>query len=90
MSATRFPNPTRDTTDEAHGAQVSVYRRMTPSCRVQLMVSMSEDARAVCRDGIRARHPDWTREQVWAEFLRLVLGDALVNAMSTRTTGARS
>lgn len=40
-----------DTTPEAREVQISVYRRLSPSERVALALSMSEDVRAITDTG---------------------------------------
>jgi hypothetical protein len=49
----------RDTTPEAHAFQLAVYRRMTPRQRYELAVDLSDTARLLSLDGIRARHPEY-------------------------------
>jgi hypothetical protein len=46
--------------------------------RVRHAVQMSEDARAITRSGIRARHPAYTDGEVEQALRRLMLGDDLV------------
>jgi hypothetical protein len=67
----------RDTTPDAHEAQLRWLRRLTPSARVELAVAMSEDTRAVARAGIAARHPDYSSTEVAFALSRLLLGDDL-------------
>ena len=59
----------RDTTTEAHSAQLAIWRRLGPEERSRLAVRMSEGAREVTRAGIRKRHPNYSAEQV-----RLIMG----------------
>jgi hypothetical protein len=72
--------PDRDTTPTARAEQLGVYRHMTPGERVALAFSMSEEARRVTADGIRARHPGYTEADVTAALRRLMLGDSLFRA----------
>lgn len=44
-----------DTTPAARAVQISVYRRLSPSQRVSLALSMSEDVRAIARAGADSR-----------------------------------
>lgn len=79
--AGRYPGSVvrpHDTSVTAYEAQIAVYRRMTPEQRVALAASMSEDAREIAREGIRARHPDYTPRDVEMALRRLLLGDDLV------------
>ena len=67
----------RDTTIEAHRAQLAAYRRMHPSQRVELAVQMSEEARNITESGIRARWPQFSPEDVRKRLLRTLLGETL-------------
>lgn len=70
-------HPPSDTSDEAHAAQVAVWRRLGPQRRLAIALRMSDDIRQVALDGIRHRHPEYAvAEARWA-LLRLVLGDEL-------------
>ena len=51
--------------------------RMTPAQRVEEGVRLSQLARQVMRAGIRARHPEYTPEQVEEALARLLWGDDL-------------
>jgi hypothetical protein len=44
-----------DTTPEARALQISVYRRLSPSERLALALSMSEDVRAIALAGADSR-----------------------------------
>lgn len=74
----RFPE---DTTPEAHEAQVEAYRRMGGPGRSQVMFRLNEMARQVAMAGIRARHQEYTPEQVRFALHRLLLGDELTRAV---------
>ncbi len=71
------PRRALDTHDAADRAQLAVYRRMTSGERVELAMRMSEEARAICSAGIRARHPEYDSRQARFALLRLLLGDDL-------------
>jgi hypothetical protein len=66
-----------DTSGAAEEVQVAIYRRMAPAARVELAVTMSEEAREVSRAGIAARHPEYSSLQVEQALRRLLLGDEL-------------
>ena len=53
-----------DTSHEAHAVQLGFYRALSPGRRLQLGLAMAEDGRELARAGIRARHPDYSAEQV--------------------------
>lgn len=64
----------RDTAREAHERQIEFYRGLAPAERVELLVRMSEDAREIAQAGIRARHPEYSGDEVRYAFLRHSLG----------------
>jgi hypothetical protein len=66
-----------DTSPEAHALQIEIYRRMGPEKRLALALRLSDEARAITRSGIRARHPEYSEEQVDQALRRLLLGDDL-------------
>jgi hypothetical protein len=52
----------RDTSREAHAAQLRVYARMGPERRVQLAFELSEAVREISIAGVQARNPGWSRQ----------------------------
>jgi hypothetical protein len=66
-----------DTTPEAHAVQIAIYRRLGPEGRMELADRLSMDVRALSRAGIRARHPEYSPDQVEQALRRLLLGDEL-------------
>jgi hypothetical protein len=63
----------RDTSEEAMAAQLEVYRRMTPEARLQVALELTEMSRKLLADGIRARHPEYSDEQVRLAMIRVWL-----------------
>lgn len=63
----------RDTSEEAMAAQLEVYRRMTPEARLQVALELTEMSRQLLADGIRARHPEYSEEQVRLAMIRVWL-----------------
>lgn len=78
------PRRALDTHDAADRAQLAVYRRMTSSERVDVAIRMSEEARAICSAGIRARHPEYDGRQAHHALMRLLLGDDLFRRAFSR------
>lgn len=70
-----------DTSSAAHARQRDAYIRMGGKERVAIMFRLNETVRAITAAGIRARHPEYTDEQVRLAYRRLVLGDELVQAV---------
>jgi hypothetical protein len=65
----------RDTTERAASAQLEVYRRMQATERLRVGLELTRMSRRLLADGIRARHPDYSDEQVRLAMIRLWLGD---------------
>jgi hypothetical protein len=66
-----------DTTPEAHDVQTQAYRRMGGRERSAVMFRLNQLARETAAAGIRARHPDYTEEEVAGALFRLLFGDQL-------------
>jgi hypothetical protein len=66
-----------DTASEAYRFQIGLYRAMTPARRVEIAVSMSEEALVIAAEGIKSRHREYDADQVRWALHRLRLGDAL-------------
>ena len=56
---------------EAEAMQLEILRRMTGSRRLEIALEMTDLAREFSKAGIRARHPDWSEQQVNRELLRI-------------------
>ncbi len=69
-----------DTSHDADLVQHRIWRQMGGARRVELAVRMSEAARAIALDGIRARHREYSDEEAQSALLRLTLGDELFQA----------
>jgi hypothetical protein len=67
----------RDTTVESHEAQLQAYRRLGAAGRARLAARLSSDMRELTRAGIRARHGDYSEEDVELALRRILLGDDL-------------
>jgi hypothetical protein len=72
-----------DTSPQAHAVQLRLYRAMTVEQRLELAMSMSEDARRITEEGIRRRHPDYTDRDIRMALIRLLYGDATIRAIVT-------
>lgn len=66
-----------DTDPEAHEIQLNIWRAMEPERKFEQVLQLSDDARALVTDGIRARHPEYNEEQVKHASFRVFLGDTL-------------
>ncbi len=74
------PVPDLDTRPEAAAVRLRWLRSRTMDERLRMTIQLSEDVREISRCGIRARHPDYSDQEVeWAPR-RLILGDELFHA----------
>lgn len=71
-------SPARDTSEEAARVQEAIYAAMAPAQRVALACAMSEDARRITMDGIRARHPEYRDTEVQHALFVVLRGAELV------------
>ena len=67
----------RDTSLDALRVQMEVFRRMSPGARLEQGMRLSEEARDLLADGVRARRPDLSDPQVRLAVIRLWLGPDL-------------
>jgi hypothetical protein len=83
-------NVPKDTSADAWARQIAGIRAMTPQERLQLAASMSDDLRALTRDGIRSRHAAWSPTEIEAALEDVLLGVSLARTVRTgRSTTAR-
>jgi hypothetical protein len=78
----------RDTLLDARRVQLAVYARLGPSRRAALGYELSELARSVAIEGIRARSPGLSAEAARRVLLRRLLGDDLFEAAYGRRASA--
>jgi len=79
-----------DTSREALRVQRAAFRRMTPAQRLAIAAEMSDEARALAEAGIRARHPEFSDDELRAALVALLLGrDDVIPARSRRPAGSR-
>ena len=69
-----------DTSEEAAQVLRARLLAMTPGERVAEGIKASQLARQIMRGGIRARHPEYSAEQVEEALARLLWGDELYRA----------
>jgi hypothetical protein len=58
---------------DAETLQREIYRRMTPTERLQQAVRMNRQMRSLMDAGLKAAHPDWPAEQRQREVARRIL-----------------
>ena len=61
-----------DTTPRAAAIQLQLYRKAGAARRVQIAVELSDAVRETALAGIRRRHPEYSEEEVKADFMRIV------------------
>lgn len=67
----------RDTSEEAARVQLDVYRRMAPEERLRVGLELTQMSRDLVAQGIRARHPGYSDDDVRWALIRLWLGREL-------------
>jgi len=72
-----------DTHPDAYEVQLRVFRSMSPERRGEIIAEMSDLTRALCRTGIRRRHPEYSDADVAQELLRLLYGEAIARAVAS-------
>lgn len=66
-----------DTTMEAYLVQMAALRRLSPDRRLEMVCELNDSLREVMASGVRARHPEYSPQQVNLALARLRLGDEL-------------
>ena len=66
-----------DTSPQAQDAYFAALRRLGPEGRVLRALDLSAFTRQTSAAGVRARHPDYSEEQVMWALRRLLFGEAL-------------
>jgi hypothetical protein len=69
-----------DTSPEAAAVRLRWLRSRTMDERLRMTIQLSEDVREISRCGIRARHPDYSPQDVEWALRRLIFGDELFHA----------
>lgn len=66
-----------DTSEDATRFRTAHLQGLTGQERVRMAVEMTESAHQITRQGISARHPDYSPDDVQVAFVRLLLGEKL-------------
>ncbi len=66
-----------DTSPEALRVLYDLYRRMSPARKFQLVFDTYEMGKQLAMAGLRMRHPDATREELWRLWAQQHLGQGL-------------
>ena len=66
-----------DTSLEANELQIEIYRSMSTDQKIQIGVNLTALSRELQGAGVRARHPEYSEDQVRLAVIRINLGDAL-------------
>lgn len=69
-----------DTSEEAWSVYLNVLRRMPPERRFEIGLELNALSRRLLEAGVRARHPEYTDEQVRLAVIRLLLPEDLFRA----------
>jgi len=63
-----------DTSPEARRVQYDLYRRMSPARKFQLIFDTYEMGKQLAMAGLRMRHPEATKEELWRLWAQQHLG----------------
>lgn len=66
-----------DTDPRAAAVQLELLRRATPERRAAIMLKLSRSVISLSRSALRARHPEWSDDEIGLEWVRLNYGEAL-------------
>ena len=69
-----------DTSPEALQLQVEIFRRMTPEERLRRGLELTRTCRALMREGVRRRHPEYDEKRLREAVIRLTLPEELFRA----------
>ena len=69
----------RDTSAEAKRLVLDLYRRMSPTRKIELVFDAYRTGQLLSMAGIRMQYPDATEEQVWHIWAKRHLGEKLYN-----------
>jgi len=78
-----------DTSPEARRVQYDLYRRMSPARKFQLIFDTYEMGKQLAMAGLRMRHPEATKEELWRLWARQHLGDELYEEVYGTHSGER-
>ena len=70
-----------DTSKEAQKIQREALRKLTPNQRIKMVFELTDELYSIIVAGIRARHPEFTEEDVIRERNRILWGDELYKAV---------
>lgn len=66
-----------DTATSAVAVQSEVLRKLDINARAHMTFQLSDNLRQTVEAGLRHRHPDWDRQKIKRELLRLTIGEDL-------------
>ena len=78
MSDTAY---TTDTHAEAEEVQLELLRRMSPQQRIEKMLRLSADVKAMSMSAIRRRRPEFNECQVRIKFIEITYGEDLARGV---------
>lgn len=76
-----------DTDPEAEAIQQELLRRMSFSEKFDLVQSLTATAVALCRQGIRERHPEYDERDIDIHFVEMTYGRELAEGLRRRLEG---
>jgi hypothetical protein len=86
MTEPRLNHAKSDTSPEARRVQYDLYRQMSPARKFQLISDTYEMGKQLALAGLRMRHPDTTKDQLWRLWAQQHLGRELFEKVYGRST----
>lgn len=72
---------TSDTSDQAEQQQLELFRRLTPTERIQKVCSLSSSLRQMAMDSIRRHYPEMSDHECQIKFIEITYGPELAVAV---------
>lgn len=66
-----------DTSEQAFELQIEIFRNISPQERMRRASELYKSLRSLLAQGVQARHPEYTPEQVRLAVIRLTLPEDL-------------
>ena len=67
----------KDTLPEMERIQIELLRKIPPDRKGKIILEFIEFQRKLLIEGIKARHPEYSEEEIFYAFKRVILGDKL-------------
>jgi len=66
-----------DTSSKARKVQIEILRKMKPEQRLGVSLELSKLSKKLLEEGIRSRHPEYSKQEVKLTVIKVLLGNEL-------------